>query len=76
MNEQTQPTMHPVAAQLTNWFREAITVEEINARVGIVQNAMDSFIAEVNKQIEAQQAAAASATDEKGEAVELEEVSE
>lgn len=68
MNE--QQNIHPVAQQLLTWFHEALTVEEINARIGLVQGAVNHFIEEFKKANPEE----ATATDEAGNEVEVEEV--
>lgn len=70
---ENQQNIHPVAQQLSSWLGEAITLEEVKARVGIAQGAIDGFVEQINKQLEAQQA---QATTESGEKVEVEEVTE
>lgn len=45
MNEK----LHPVQTQLLNFFSDAITTEEINARLGLVEQALKMFVEEFNK---------------------------
>jgi len=61
---------HPVAENILNWLSEAITATEAQARVSIVNDAVESFVQEFNKH------AQPTATTESGEPVEVEEVTE
>lgn len=67
--EQNQQQIHPMAQGIINWVNESITLEEAKARTTLIASVVDDLMAGLHK-FEQQ----ATATDETGAPVEVEEV--